>query len=57
MISFIDAYRSVLGVEPICRLLPIAPGVLRIDERGISFIIFAQHGNPRLFAVTVTTVI
>ena len=25
MISFIDAYRSVLGVEPICRLLPIAP--------------------------------
>lgn len=25
MISFIDAHRSVLGVEPICRLLPIAP--------------------------------
>lgn len=25
MISFIDEYRSVLGVEPICRLLPIAP--------------------------------
>src|SRR5690606_41774962 len=25
MISFIDEHRSVLGVEPICRLLPIAP--------------------------------
>ncbi|MDP9791450.1 hypothetical protein J2861_005466 [Agrobacterium tumefaciens] len=25
MISFIDAHRSVLGVEPICRLRPIAP--------------------------------
>ncbi len=25
MISFIDAHRSVLGVEPICRLLPIPP--------------------------------
>ena len=24
MISFIDEHRSVLGVEPICRLLPIA---------------------------------
>jgi hypothetical protein len=25
MICFIDEHRSVLGVEPICRLLPIAP--------------------------------
>lgn len=25
MISFIDGHRSVFGVEPICRLLPIAP--------------------------------
>lgn len=25
MISFIDEHRSALGVEPICRLLPIAP--------------------------------
>jgi putative transposase len=25
MISFIDEHRSVLGDEPICRLLPIAP--------------------------------
>ncbi|MCF3643376.1 IS3 family transposase [Rhizobium sp. TRM95111] len=25
MISFIDEHRSVLGIEPICRLLPIAP--------------------------------
>jgi len=25
MISFIDEHRTVLGAEPICRLLPIAP--------------------------------
>lgn len=25
MISFIDEHRSVFGVEPMCRLLPIAP--------------------------------
>ncbi|GAA5622923.1 IS3 family transposase ISRtr2 [Brucella sp. NBRC 12952] len=25
MISLIDEHRSVLGVEPICKLLPIAP--------------------------------
>ena len=25
MISFIDEHRSVFGVEPICRLLPVAP--------------------------------
>lgn len=25
MISFIDEHRSVLGLEPICKLLPIAP--------------------------------
>ena len=39
MIAFIDAHRAVYGVEPICRMLPIAPstytrmwpaGVIRI---------------------------
>src|SRR5437660_3466883 len=25
MVSFIDAHRKVYGVEPICRVLPIAP--------------------------------
>jgi len=25
MIAFIDAHRDVHGVEPICRMLPIAP--------------------------------
>jgi len=25
MISFIDEHRGMFGVEPICRLLPIAP--------------------------------
>jgi putative transposase len=25
MVSFIDEYRALYGVEPICRVLPIAP--------------------------------
>ncbi len=25
MVSFIHAYRKVYGIEPICRVLPIAP--------------------------------
>ena len=25
MVGFIDAHRGVYGVEPICRMLPIAP--------------------------------
>jgi putative transposase len=29
MIAFIDAYREVHGVEPICRVLPIAPSTYR----------------------------
>jgi len=40
MISFIDEHRSVLGVEPICRLLPIAPSTYW--ER------IAQRRNPAL---------
>ncbi len=42
MISFIDEHRSVLGVEPICRLLPIAPSTYyevvakRTDEGRLS---------------------
>lgn len=28
MISFIDEYRGVFGVEPICRLLQIAPSTV-----------------------------
>ena len=29
MIAFIDDHRDVHGVEPICRLLPIAPSIAR----------------------------
>lgn len=42
MISFIDEYRAVFGVEPICRLLPIAPSTYyeniakRQDRIGLS---------------------
>ena len=30
MIRFIDDHRAVHGVEPICRLLPIAPSTYRV---------------------------
>ncbi len=30
MIAFIDAHRAVYGVEPICRVLPIAPSTYRV---------------------------
>ena len=29
MIAFIDAHRAVHGVEPICKVLPIAPSTYR----------------------------
>ena len=32
MISFIDEHRHVHGVEPICRVLPIAPSTYRTHE-------------------------
>ena len=28
MIAFIDEHRAVHGVEPICRVLPIAPSII-----------------------------
>jgi putative transposase len=30
MIAFIDQHRSAYGVEPICRVLPIAPSTYRL---------------------------
>jgi putative transposase len=38
MIAFIDAHRAVYGVEPICRVLPIAPSTYREHV--------ARRGNP-----------
>ena len=32
MIAFIDEYRAVYGVEPICRVLPIAPSTYHTDS-------------------------
>ncbi len=29
MIAFIDDHRQVYGIEPICRVLPIAPSTYR----------------------------
>jgi len=31
MIAFIDAHRAAYGVEPICRVLPIAPSTYHAD--------------------------
>jgi len=30
MIAFIDEHRAVYGVEPICRVLPVAPSTCRL---------------------------
>ena len=38
MVAFIDAHRDVHGVEPICRLLPIAPSTYFRHK--------AQHADP-----------
>ncbi len=40
MIAFIDEHREVYGVEPICRVLPIAPSTYRADA--------ARRKNPDL---------
>ncbi len=47
MISFIDDHREVYGVEPICRVLPIAPSTYylhaarRADPRSSRFVLAA----------------
>lgn len=38
MVAFIDDYRDVYGVEPICRVLPIAPSTYRAIK--------AQQADP-----------
>lgn len=38
MISFIDEHRDVYGVEPICRVLPIAPSTYYLHA--------AQRADP-----------
>ena len=34
MIAFIDEHRAIYGVEPICRVLPIAPSTYRLHAAG-----------------------
>ena len=58
MIGFIDDHRDVYGVEPICRLLPIAPSIARqaiakqSAERGRITIVLSvapiQPGRPHV---------
>ncbi len=40
MVAFIDDYRAVYGVEPICKVLPIAPSTYYAHK--------AREGNPAL---------
>lgn len=49
MISFIDGHRSVLGVEPICRLLPIAASTYYevIAKRDHGNLLFYRHCKSR----------
>ena len=37
MIAFIDDHRSAYGVEPICGVLPIAPGNVPLDVANLSW--------------------
>jgi hypothetical protein len=54
MISFIDEHRGVFGVEPICRLLPIAPSTyyenvrngLRQTRCGSNWFASAEYCQP-----------
>jgi putative transposase len=34
MIAFIDDHRDAYGVEPICRVLPIAPSTYYVCQHG-----------------------
>jgi len=43
MIAFIDDHREVYGVEPICRLLPIAP--ITSTSRSDVILRGYQHGR------------
>jgi hypothetical protein len=46
MIAFIDQYRSAYGVEPICRVLPIAPSTYHTQSRrGRPSARAARHGK------------
>jgi putative transposase len=43
MIAFIDDHREAHGVEPICRVLPIAPSTYHARAAGVDW-----HFNPGL---------
>jgi len=45
MIAFIDDHRAAHGVEPICKVLPIAPAdITRNDNFGRLISSFSQEG-------------
>jgi hypothetical protein len=51
MISFVDDHRAVYGVEPICRVLPIAPSSYhaRVAQRADGFLLLtAPHPTKRV---------
>ena len=44
MIDFIDEHRAIYGVEPICRVLPIAPSTYHAHAPGAPIRASCRHG-------------
>jgi hypothetical protein len=47
MIAFIDDHRAAYGVEPICRILPIAPSTYHPSSGLSSGFAAGTFGQPR----------
>jgi hypothetical protein len=52
MIAFIDDHREVYGVEPICRILRIAPSTYHAPQRSPHFIFFFAWGSSAMTCLT-----
>ena len=50
MIAFIDEHREVYGVEPICRVLPIAPSTYRVVQGKAGVARLKPHAARHFFA-------
>ncbi len=48
MIAFIDDHRGAYGVEPICKVLPIAPSTYHAQAAGGLIRRFCRHGRSAM---------
>ena len=46
MIAFINEHRDTYGVEPICKVLPIAPSTYRLHAAGTARSAIAAGSHP-----------